>query len=405
MIKKYIKLFTASVLCGLFLLTLVNALPIAPMQKNVLSHVWNDNYLKDVIPYYEGTNLATWTDHLMLAIAITDEPGDNPIEESLISYQPHYEGNYVPELILKEMANGNPDVINTSYGRYWHGYLVYLKPLLLFCNYFDIQIFNTLLCFSALLLVTYKIYNDKKLKKYSLRFFISYLFICPFIIGISLQFSSVFYISLLGAYLITRLDKKDSSYLIFSFIGILTCFMDFLTYPMITLCVPLTLYCLKYKDEISIKDVIVQSIFWGMSYTLFWASKWILTSLFTEYNIIKDTIDQIFLRSGTNIDGAKVNRIDALSSTFDILTNKAYLLFLILCLTVYVSNALKFKNLIFLPSKTVIALIAISIIPLIWLVVTANHAIFHAFFTYRNLIGFIFPLICLVPTIDTTNNH
>lgn len=395
MLKKYIKLYLISLFVGLSLLTLVFSIPVSKLQPNVFNHVWNDTYIPSVIPYYRNTQLATWTDHLMLAIATTDDTEHNAFQKALYSPQPFYENNVVPETILKDMASGREDLIVGTYGRYWHGYLVYLKPMLLFMNYFDIQSFNSFLSLIVLFLVILYMYKNDDLKKYAFRFFLAYIFICPSIIGISLQYSSVYYISLLGSFLVIKNKNRQNDFLLFSFLGMFTCYMDFLTYPTITLTIPLVIYTLKHK-ETKFKDIIRLAFFWGFSYVLFWASKWVLTTLFTESNIITDAIKQLAFRSSNVVDGYEITRIQALQDTFSVFFKKSYLLLIILLIIGYIITHYK-KQQELLNKNTYINFILIVLIPIVWIFVTANHADFHSFFTFRNLIAVIIVILCAFP--------
>lgn len=71
----------------------------------------------------------------------------------------------------------------------------------------------------------------------------------------SMQFSAVFYIFSVGSIILIlnyeRLSEKSNMYYYFCFLGILTIYFDFLTYPLATFGVPFTfLVCMNKENKI-----------------------------------------------------------------------------------------------------------------------------------------------------------
>ena len=90
----------------------------------------------------EATQLDNWTDSLMLLNALFEKEGTRTLEQDV--YQPGYEsGNPTESFILYE--DGKKPLYTTSYSRYWHGYLVILKPLLTVMGYLGIRGLNRIL--------------------------------------------------------------------------------------------------------------------------------------------------------------------------------------------------------------------------------------------------------------------
>ena len=73
-------------------------------------------------------------------------------------------------------------------------------------------------------------------------------------------------------------------------IGIVVSYFDFLTYPLVTLGVPLCLLLILQADKITylqkIKNIISLSIAWVIGYLGMWAMKWMIGSIATHKNIL-----------------------------------------------------------------------------------------------------------------------
>ncbi len=94
-----------------------------------------------------------------------------------------------------------------SYGRYWHGYQVILRPLLLALSYPEIRYFNMLmflgLCTCVVLLVYQRI-GMGSVVAFTLAMTLGGFIVVP----MSLQFSAVTYLSSLGVIAVLALDER-----------------------------------------------------------------------------------------------------------------------------------------------------------------------------------------------------
>lgn len=183
-------------------------------------------------------------------------PGTTVIEyqdtvSELKSASKYPEINQVAE--LNDTVNGDIGE-SFEYARYWHGYLVPLRILLCIFNITEIRTMFILLF--LVLIITLMILITKKLNIYSmLVFLVALISVDYFYIGISLQGSSIFFITMLASIaLIYRYDKIKDFSLLFLIIGSLTSFFDFLTVPILTLGIPFTIFFLiKRKRRINNK--------------------------------------------------------------------------------------------------------------------------------------------------------
>ena len=128
------------------------------------------------------------------------------------------------------------DANKIDYARYWNGYLVYMKPLLLFFNVSEIRIINMIL---QLLLVCIVIIGlEKRLGfRYALSFGATVAFMNPVALSASIQFYDVYYLMLFQMIIVIYcekyLDKNKRKEKLLLVSGILVAFFDFLTYPIV----------------------------------------------------------------------------------------------------------------------------------------------------------------------------
>ena len=142
---KYAGVLGVSILAGLMLLFAVYALPVEDMKANVarFSEIFNyEGIYPQMVSGYKYMQLDNYTDSIMLGAAIYDGP-EGTMDKAVNNYHPD-SAQLSPELALMNYANevSAYEYFQIPYGRYWHGYLVPLKLLLLFFDYSDIRVLN-----------------------------------------------------------------------------------------------------------------------------------------------------------------------------------------------------------------------------------------------------------------------
>lgn len=286
-----------------------------------------------------------------------------------------------------------------GYPRYWHGYLVFLKPLLLLLSYRQIRylyMFLHIFFFVMVVLQLYQRFNKNIVFGWTLSFVMAYFTILPF----SLQFSSVFFI-MYAAMLV--LDKKYEGYnlqktgIFFLIIGMATSFFDFLTAPLITLGMPLIYLMLRqqrdYRDESCTKNLyslLIAAVLWGVGYFVNWFCKWPLASLIMKQNIIMNGLSQGANRMEITEGKPILSRIGAIGLNLFAMfppgiTSEDIMWFLpvvAIGFVVMVGLFCKYhadRKIL----KEQIPFLLVMLYPYIWYVVVANHSFVHYIFTYR----------------------
>ena len=303
---------------------------------------------------------------------------------------------------FQEFAQGNESVID-SYPRYWHGNLFVFKVLFSFLDYGAVKILN-LLFEIVLIFGISKLMYDGNLKSYIIPFLLSLCLIHPEAIGLCLQFASVFNVMLVSVFILLRfrevLLKNNRMVYYFLVIGMLTSYLDLLSYPLITFGVPMIFYVLLEQDKMTLRENILKIVLFGASWSIgylgMWVGKWIIGSILLNQDIIANGVNTTLFRMSNAErvgEGVAFSILDPLRLNLSIYFEKVYLIVFALIGVYYLKRLwpLDFSrdNL-----KNALPLVIISLIPFLWYVVVVNHSSVHYWFTYRILVIFFFALMC-----------
>ena len=179
--------------------------------------------------------------------------------------------------------------------------------------------------------------------------------------------------------------------------------MDFLTYPIITLVYPLAIYFVFHGGTLlqNIKKMLIYSVEWGLGYVFMWASKWILTDIFTEINTIKNAFDTVAMRT-QSVDNS--SRTEGFFNVFA-LHIKPYInwCYILIALVIVIGLAIKIcrkRNVKFISNlKKSVVYMVIALFPFCWILVIQNHSVYHWQFTCRILSATVFAVIIAINTI------
>lgn len=144
---------------------------------------------------------------------------------------------------LDMVLSGEFELLTNDYFRYWHGYLVFLKPLLfLGLDLYAIRILQSI--FAIALVLANVFLMHKRNASLPVPPFLAMLICTMSFIGpLSLQYSNVLNVSLIANASVIALapQLQKTQWLVFAFtiIGAATSYFDLLTYPIMALGVPL----------------------------------------------------------------------------------------------------------------------------------------------------------------------
>lgn len=382
------------------LMLLINLLPTDGMKKHITESVKvmeREGDYHEVLPGVISSRLDNFTDSIMLVSSAHREDA-SLIERTMNIYRVRYEGK-TPSETLVSYGNGEEGYSTGVYSRYWHGYQIVLKPLLMFFNYQEIRYLNICLQFILMFLIAVELVKKKK-EIYIFPYLSMVLSLMPVSVGLSLQFSSVFYITNIAVYVILKwwevLKGKKQFLLFFMVIGMLTSFMDFLTYPLVTLGVPIVFYFLLSGEDVFLRNIIETikySVVWAVGYIGMWAGKWVIGSVLLRKNIITDAIDALLNRTSSETANVTFTHWDVIERNLDAMFGTPikilFLGTLLILLAYLVMKTIQDKKNYFGNYHYLI----IGCMPIAWYIVAGNHSYMHFWFTYRELAILIFAVL------------
>lgn len=391
-----------SVIIGVGLLILVYSIPDKYAKKHVadsVSTVKTEGRYPNMFPW-AWSKLDSFTDSLMMLTASYD--GKEPVlEKALLAYR-YEKDDMEPNDVLVAYFQNDENVSSTTYARYWHGYLVILKPLLSIMGYDLIRILNLLIQTAISILLVYLMYK-KRLNSYIIPYILALLSIMPPAIAWSLQYSAIFYIFSLGSVILVLKNEKwkGTRYHVYLFLilGILTSYTDLLTYPIVTFGIPAVFYlCMNEERRIrdNIYNIITLLFYWGVGYIGMWAGKWIVASLLTEQNVIHDALYSLTIRSSLKDSyGAGFSLFEVLFRNIGIyMLNPISIAMIIFVIVFGIKIHKEQTGKKFL--KYLKEFLLLLVLPFIWYLVVSNHSYIHCWFTYRDIVIFTFAGMCVL---------
>ena len=373
-------------IAGLAMLVAVYTLPVDKIRENTAESIEamyiNPTYLK-----YSLVNAKPdfFTDFLMLNIASFNTSA-SPLEASMLT--PRYNGYVYMDLNLamslkSDIApQGN---IVEPYPRYWHGYLLVLKPLLFFFDIFLIRGINHILQTILLAVVLFLLYKRLNIA-YSLSFLCAVLIIDPLSTGFCFQYSTTYY-ALLISMIVLLMKNNPDIWKLFLWTGIATVYFDFLTYPFVTICF-LMIVSLALYDMPLLQNIICcakRGFAWGLGYFGMWISKWWIASIYTGENVILNAYQSISDR--TFGDGALegwhiTDPLAGIKRNWDMINHTGvWLTLLLFAVLIIVYGLIKEKK--WTINWKSVLIFSITLAPFVWYLVAREHSVVHPYIVYR----------------------
>ena len=293
-----------------------------------------------------------------------------------------------------------------GYARYWHGYQVFVRPLLVVYQYYQIRYLNVIVFIFMLLAVSAQI--KKRLgRAFEAAFWMTMICAGITVIPVNMQYMPVFMTALTASLVLLiryPFQKKENLGLFFMAVGMVTNFLDFLTFPLVSLGVPMmVVLALDAREDRPgcFLRAVKMAVLWGVGYGLCWMSKWLLANLALDGNVMDSVLGHASQWAG---GGLKLDtRLEAVRLNFRYFFLQQGIRTMILPLAL--EAALVLLAAVFhdgRKEKRLCAglMIAAAGIPYAWYFVMAEHSILHAWFTYRNqtmtLLGGYFATAALV---------
>lgn len=412
-LKHMIVLLAGSALTGTLLLVLVFCIPTGHIRNHVVQSVDRMLVSEEALPdnaflRHIMENKEDYTDSIIVQYAFEKIPGKNAFEHAMWAY--HYDLKdeiWAAEDSLRAVLAGSDTsgMYLREYSRYWHGYLLYIKPLLLILSWEQL-VWLVLIVQMALLAAVVATAVRRKCFGVVPAMVGGLLLMKPELMAVSLTMSVCSLITLIAVlFMLLKADwLREKNYYpeFFLCIGILTAYFDFLTYPVVTLGFPLCVYFLLSDRERIVsaaKRIVGYSFCWAVGYAGMWASKWVIADVTLGTGTIKDALWNVIGRTEAIGGRPRMNGgFYVISLNFQEYDSVIYAVIAVV-LAILVVGALVWALCAKTSSRalleTLIPFLIIGIIPLAWIVVVQHHSALHARFTFR-ILGVTAMALCCI---------
>ncbi|MBQ7521529.1 MAG: hypothetical protein IJU14_01460 [Clostridia bacterium] len=395
---------------GLVLLILVYLIPTQKTDDNVRKSA-QEFFDYSAFNWLIGENtdsliLDNYTDSWILLESAYDTRSDeNSVWQNAVAVKNSTINEFIHSknaILLNHYLKNTPFDGTETYPRYWHGYLIFTKPLFFFIHYRDFRIINAVvqfLLFAVLLFLLIK----KRLFFFILPYIVSCLLLKPVELFLSMQFSACYYVCTISCIVLLLFGEKitvKQLCSLFLYTGIALAYFDFLTYPLVTVGIPAVMYFSITKTK-NLKTCLshLMGIFvcWGFGYGFMWFLKWLWASVILRQNIFFDAYDSIMYRTVHE----SYSRWETVKMNFDNFFNNSFIttLFVVLIVTelflaifTFIRSKKNTENII----SVILPFAILFVLPFLWYVVLTNHSYLHSWFTYRSLMVSSFALSCLL---------
>mgnify|MGYP003291237373 CR=1 FL=1 len=288
-----------------------------------------------------------------------------------------------------------PELEPFSYARYWHGYLIWLRPLLLVTTITGVRVVQYVVLAALFAAVVWLLRRRCGLRA-AFWFVVSQLLVTVFWVPHQVQYFTTFCIAYAGcAWVLARPRRAGQLSIALVVLGTCTAFCDLLVTPIITLGLPVAVWlcCLPQRAASGARQclpVIGGSLCWGAGYAMCWGLKWVLATLITGQDIIGDAIHQAGVRTTADTwHGMELSWGNIFRFVGDTLSQRGLLwpvvLVAILCIAAFL---LCLRN-----KEALLRALPIGLTALmapVWLALLRTHSIQHGWFTWRSLTVSIF---------------
>lgn len=289
---KNLSVIAGVVVVGYILLVLVYCIPDKILDKNVRSSAEKLNK-EGIYPdvYATGSFLDNFTDAACISIVI-NRKNDNPFYSAINAFQSGSGKDGVSKLYQTVFDKSSiTEGLYEDHSYLWHGFRIYLRPLLCLYNIQDIRVLCEWIIYALSLILCIMIFRQQQ------NFFSIIPFLCGFLFfnfqleALSLLFFNDICVMLTGCIVIACSCIKGENYTdeIFAAFGAVIAFTSMLIMPILSVGFMLVFYLIFSKNNYNWKQkifaVIKHSISWLMGYALVTFLKVFVSIKFINYSI------------------------------------------------------------------------------------------------------------------------
>ena len=404
--------FVISVVLGVALLAASYALvPTSKIQER-LAIDWpalEQNWGFQTYPYVPNGATDSATDYHMLAIAAFDEYQD-PLRAAMeapfnVDKEDIQQINHLKaSLHLAEVDH------TATYTRYWHGYLVPLKLELFFMGYYSVLFYNGA-ALLALVVAVALLLHKRGLGLLTVPLLLAMVLSGPLNVSLTMELYGCAYLTLITLALVLvlgeRIDPVAGTF--FLGVGIVVNYVDFLTYPIVTLGIPLMVYALmphSSRYRFTIRRTLMVCACWAIGYAGMWVAKWAVGSLILGQNLFEDALSQATVRMSSSADhiiteaSKHISYLDVLGAewgrmlgTYPAMACAALVVIGLAVLTFLRRETVRQNAARIRPA--ILPLAICTIMPFVWAFALKNHSYMHSYFTFRMFAPTVAAPLCL----------
>ncbi|MBQ7453887.1 MAG: hypothetical protein IJS69_02375 [Selenomonadaceae bacterium] len=419
--KKFLRIVigvVVSVVLGSVLMIFIYALPQDRVVKNVVEglHVYEQEGNYPSWGSGEQSKLDNFTDAIMLMEAVY--PTEDVVRSAMLNPRYGQARDEKPvDTLIKSLRGDLSGLTEINYSRYWHGYLVILKPMLMAAKVNHVRMlmaYADFILFVVALLLFQKILGTK----IALAFAAAVMTLNLVSVSMSFQFSSIYVVTMFAVIVMLKKNRRlfdDELYpYFFAAIGIVVAFTDFLTYPIFSVALPLTVWYLLNRRQLRKKNLscVLKMmtgflISWGIGYAGMWSGKWIAAQILTGENILLNGLHQVMVHTQANDDlirdGWQLTLFSAVPRNIAVLGHGPIRIFFFAAIIFLVYMLIRNRRKIFITPRKILPYLFPAMLPFVWYLVASGHSHVHAFFVYRGLAATVFALVCLSLEIFSEN--
>ena len=307
-IASYLAVFCVTLAVLAALLVATAYIPRGAIEDNMrasAAYLAADSVFPLAVEGVEGSRIDRYADSSLLGIAWQYDAAD-PLRSVMRSA--YYSTPYQNENDNLRDAVENNEPANEQYLRYWHGSLLFVRPLLSVLTLPQIYALHgvelALLAAALLALLL-------RQKEYApaAGLFAGMIAASFWFVPLSLEYTWVCQLTLALAIVAVRLaarGKWERCGYLFLLGGMLTNYLDFLTAETLTLLVPLLLLVwLRRRDERAplVRFACVNALAWACGYAGMWVSKWLLAGAVLGENVMPEVTEHVAERLSGELTG------------------------------------------------------------------------------------------------------
>lgn len=290
------------------------------------------------------------------------------------------------------MLNNNLEG-NVFYLRYWQGFRIFIRPLLIFFSFQDIRKLFAVVFFLLFSCMTAVIAKKQSIQN-AVAVAAAVCLFNPAVVSHSLQYAPCFIMMFaFSIYVVVNDIRPGRLGPLFALFGMITQYFDFYTAPIITCAVPALLVMTKEPEDRNLwKTLVICCLSWLFGYVAIWLVKLLLAWVFTPINGFQNGFSSLADRLSGNEQSKTASILYALQYVW-FLSSPGRLpkeTLLVLCGVIAVSIAAAYVK----DGRTWSALLhrvpflAVAALPVLWVAVASDPTIIHAYYEYRLMLPF-----------------